>query len=68
MKGGYDKPLGNKGGNNLSGLFKIKLKGLGLRIVYKLEQEALDNIMKIVVISMREGNEVYEIAAKRESR
>ena len=33
-----------------------------------LEQEALDNIMKIVVISMREGNEVYEIAAKRESR
>ena len=64
MKGGYGKPLGN----NLSGLFKIKLKGLGLRIVYKLEQEALDNIMKIVVISMREGNEVYEIAAKRESR
>ena len=68
MKGGYGKPLGNKCGNNLSGLFKIKLKGLGLRIVYKLEQEALDNIMKIVVISMREGNEVYEIAAKRESR
>ena len=68
MKGGYGKTLGNKGGNNLSGLFKIKLKGLGLRIVYKLEQEALDNIMKIVVISMREGNEVYEIAAKRESR
>ena len=68
MKGGYGKPLGNKGGNNLSGLFKIKLKGLGLRIVYKLEQEALDNIMKIVVISMREGNEVYEVAAKRESR
>ena len=64
MKGGYGKPLGN----NLSGLFKIKLKGLGLRIVYKLEQEALDNIMKIVVISMREGNEVYEVAAKRESR
>ena len=68
MKGAYGKPLGNKGGNNLSGLFKIKLKGLGLRIVYKLEQEALDSIMKIVVISMREGNEVYEIAAKRESR
>ena len=64
MKGCYGKPLGNKGGNNLSGLFKIKLKGLGLRIVYKLEQEALDNIMKIVVISVREGNEVYEIAAK----
>ena len=68
MKGGYGKPLENKGGNNLSGLFKIKLKGLGLRIVYKLEQEALDNIMKIVVISVREGNAVYEIAAKRESR
>ena len=67
-KGGYGKPLGNKGGNNLTGLFKIKLKGLGLRIVYKLEKSDSDNIMKIIVISVREDNEVYEIAAKRESR
>ena len=67
-KGGYGKPLGNKGGNNLTGLFKIKLKGLGLRIVYKLEKSDLDNIMKIIVISVREDNEVYEIAGKRESR
>ena len=68
MKGGYGKPLGNKGGNNLTGLFKLKLKGSGLRIVYKLEQTDLDNIMKIIVISVRQDNEVYEIAAKRESR
>lgn len=67
-KGGYGKPLGNKGGNNLTGLFKIKLKGSGLRIVYKLEQPDLENIMKIIVISVRQDNEVYEIAAKREAR
>ena len=55
-------------GNNLTGLFKIKLKGSGLRIVYKLEQTDLDNIIKIIVISVRQDNEVYEIAAKRESK
>ena len=33
-EGGYGKPLGNKSGNNLTGLLKIKLKGLGLRVVY----------------------------------
>ena len=64
MKGGYGKPLGNKGGNNLSGLFKIKLKGLGLRIVYKLEQEALDNIMKIIVISVREAMKYMKLQQK----
>ena len=34
--GGYGKPLGNKGGTDLTGLFKIKLRAAGLRVVYKL--------------------------------
>jgi mRNA interferase RelE/StbE len=67
-EGGYGKPLGNKSGNNLTGLLKIKLKGLGLRVVYKLEKVEPENIMRIIVISVREDNEVYEIAAKREGR
>ena len=31
---GYGKPLGNKGGNNLTGFFKIKYKGIGIRVVF----------------------------------
>jgi len=67
-EGGYGKPLGNKSGNNLTGLLKIKLKALGLRVVYKLEKVQPENIMRIIVISVREDNEVYDIAAKREGR
>ena len=33
---GYGKPLGNKNGKNLTGFFKIKYKGIGIRIVYTL--------------------------------
>lgn len=29
---GYGKPLGNKKGNNLTGFFKIKYKGIGIRL------------------------------------
>lgn len=47
QEGGYGKPLGNKHGNDLSGLLKIKLRGAGIRVVYKLirtESEMLDNV------------------------
>jgi len=44
------------------------LKALGLRVVYKLEKVQPENIMRIIVISVREDNEVYDIAAKREGR
>lgn len=64
-EGGYGKPLGNKKGNNLTGLLKIKLKNLGLRVVYKLENIKSSNIMRIIVISVRKDNEVYSLAAKR---
>ncbi len=34
-EGGYGKPLGNKGVNNLTGFFKIKYKGIGIRVVIR---------------------------------
>lgn len=33
---GYGKPLGSKGKNNLTGFFKIKYRGIGIRVVYTL--------------------------------
>lgn len=62
-EGGYGKPLGSKGGTDLSGLFKIKLKAAGLRIVYKLIRT--ETAMLIVVIGARADDEVYQIAEKR---
>ncbi len=59
---GYGKPLENKKGNNLTGFFKIKYKGIGIRVVYTL---ILDKqIMNIVVISPRDDNYCYELAKK----
>ena len=62
-EGGYGEPLGNKRGKNLTGLFKIKLKKLGIRVVYKLVRT--DEIMKIIVVAARADDEVYEVAAKQ---
>lgn len=39
----YGKPLGNKGGNNLTGFFKIKYKGIGIRVVYSLVSRRKNN-------------------------
>lgn len=64
--GGYGKPLGNKGGNNLTGLYKIKFRNLGIRTVYKIER--IDNVMKIIIISARTDAQVYKEAAKRRSK
>ena len=62
-KGGYGKPLGNKAGLNLTGYLKIKLKGSGIRIVYRLVE--VKGKMVVVVVGSREDDEVYKIAAKR---
>lgn len=57
---GYGKPLGNKGGKNLTGFFKIKYRGIGIRFVYSL---VLDKkIMNIVVISKRDDDYCYKLA------
>ena len=62
-EGGYGKPLGNKADNNLTGLLKIKLRGAGIRIVYKLIK--IESKIIIIVIGIRDDNEVYDIASRR---
>ncbi|MDE6846576.1 MAG: type II toxin-antitoxin system RelE/ParE family toxin [Lachnospiraceae bacterium] len=59
---GYWKPLGNKKGNDLTGFFKIKYRGIGIRVVYTLVVDQM--IMNIVVISQRDDNYCYDLAAK----
>ena len=63
QEGGYGKPLGNKGGNDLTGFLKIKLKSAGIRVVYKLIRTEIQ--MLVVVIGARAEDEVYEIAGQR---
>jgi mRNA interferase RelE/StbE len=62
-EGGYGNPLGNKHGGNLTGLCKITLLKLGIRVVYKLVRENKD--MSIVVVAARADEQVYKIALKR---
>ena len=59
---GYGKPLGNKNGNNLTGFFKIKYKGIGIRVIYTLVLN--ETIMNILVISDRDDNYSYDLAMK----
>ena len=62
-EGGYGKPLGHKQGTDLTGYLKVKLRKEGIRIVYKLI--CTESKMLVVVIGMREDDEVYEIAQSR---
>ena len=62
-EGGYGTPLGNKGGRNLTGLCRIKLKNTGIRVIYKLYRDG--ESMRIIVIAARADDEVYRIAALR---
>lgn len=65
-EGERGKPLGHKSGSNLTGFLKIKLKKIGIRVVYRLVRA--DNIMLIVVIGIRSDDEVYELAAQRKAK
>ena len=60
---GIGKPLGNHAAANLSGYYKIKLRNLGYRVVYGLVREG--NIMKVIVISIRDDDAVYREAERR---
>ena len=60
---GFGKPLGKKQNRNLTSFLKIKLRSEGIRIVYTLIRT--DKQMLIVVIGIREDDEVYDIAEKR---
>lgn len=62
-EGGYGKPLGNHISTSLSGLLKIKLRALGIRVVYRLIRT--ETVMQIIVIGIRADEEVYELAQKR---
>ena len=62
-EGGYGKLLGNRHGNDLTGLCKIKLVKEDIRVVYALVRTK--TAMKIVVIAARSDDEVYELAAHR---
>lgn len=59
-EGGYGKALGNRKDSKLAGYFKIKIKRIGIRIVYGLIRE--NKTMRIVVVSVRKDNEVYKLA------
>ena len=62
-EGGYGKPLSNNRDTQLAGYFKIKLLKLGIRVVYGLVKE--NEIMKIIVVSVRADDAVYKLAEKR---
>ena len=62
-EGGYGKPLSNKHSSKLAGCLKIKLQSLGLRVVYQLVRD--DKVMKIVIVSIRNDEEVYKEAERR---
>ena len=59
---GYGKPLGNKKGNNLTGFFKIKYRGIGIRVGYTLGVDKMT--MNIMVISQWDDNYCYDLVAK----
>lgn|SRR5659263_17175 len=65
-RGGFGKPLGNKEGNNLTGLYKIKFRGIGIRAVYALEEKA--GIMTLIIVSLRDDSMVYKDASKRRKK
>ncbi len=57
---GYGKSLAGR----LSGCCKIKLRDYGIRIIYKLVPPDSEN-MNIIIIEMRNDNDVYDIAMNR---
>lgn len=60
---GIGKPLGNHASSKLSGYYKIKLRGLGYRIVYQPVVEG--ETMRVIVISIRDDETVYKEAERR---
>lgn len=65
-EGGYGKPLGKRGNTNLTNFLKVKLRGAGLRIVYRLVRH--EGKLLVVVVGVREDSEVYDEAQKRINR
>jgi len=64
--GGYGKPLGSKKSLNLTGFFKIKYRGIGVRVVYTLVRKS--KVMNIAAISTRGNRFCYKLAGKRKQK
>jgi mRNA interferase RelE/StbE len=62
-EGGYGKPLSNRNGSKLAGLYKVKLRESGIRIVYRLK--IVDAMVYVIVIGMRDDSTVYKEAERR---
>ena len=62
-EGGYGKPLGHRHAFDLVRLYKIKLRGDGVRVVYRLERR--DGAMVVVVVGVRSDLDVYREAERR---
>lgn len=62
-EGGYGNPLGNRNGLNLTGYMKIKLRDVGIRVVYRTEE--VNGVMRIIIIGARSDDEVYRLAVQR---
>ncbi len=62
-EGGYGKPLVKKAGQNLTGFFKIKYKGIAIRVVYTLVREK--QVFNIIAVSRRDENHCYDLVARR---
>lgn len=60
---GIGKPLGNHASSKLSGYYKIKLRELGYRVVYQMMTAG--DIMRIIIISIRDDEAVYKEAERR---
>ncbi|MDP3441784.1 MAG: type II toxin-antitoxin system RelE/ParE family toxin [Ignavibacteria bacterium] len=58
-RGGYGKSLGN----NLTGFLKIKLKKQGIRVCYRIVYE--NEIMRVIIISIRADEMVYKLLQER---
>ena len=61
--GEYGKPLGHTHGLNLTGLRRVKLSALGIRVVYRLIP-GRETIL-VLTIGKREADEVYRKALNR---
>ncbi|MDO4556671.1 MAG: hypothetical protein Q4B70_16270 [Lachnospiraceae bacterium] len=59
----YKKPPGRPTGDNLTGYLKIKLRALGIRVVYQVVGES--SVMKIIVVSVCDDEAAYKLAQER---
>lgn len=60
--GGY----GHRLSGALAGLFKIKLRSRGLRVVYALRE--IEGKMIVIIVAARADGEVYTLAARRRTQ